>query len=169
MTRQIEVDIRLLSEQLGALLAERGLVVGTAESCTGGWVAQSITAVPGSSDWFHSGFVTYSNQSKVEQLGIDPDLINQHGAVSKVVVENMVNGLLDRTTANCAIATSGIAGPSGGTTDKPVGTVWISVGDKAKGPMTRKFLFAGDREGVRYQSVLESFRLLERFLTQSKL
>jgi nicotinamide-nucleotide amidase len=113
--------------------------------------------------------VTYSNQSKVEQLGLDPDLINQHGAVSKVVVENMVNGLLDRTTANCAIATSGIAGPSGGTTDKPVGTVWISVGDKVKGPMTRKFLFAGDREGVRYQSVLESFRLLERFLTQSKL
>jgi nicotinamide-nucleotide amidase len=81
----------------------------------------------------------------------------------------MVNGLLDRTTANCAIATSGIAGPSGGTTDKPVGTVWISVGDKAKGLMTRKFLFAGDREGVRFQSVLESFRLLEFFLTQSKL
>ena len=100
MTFQIEVDIRLMSEHLGALLAERGLVVGTAESCTGGWIAQSITAVPGSSAWFHSGFVTYSNQSKVEQLGLDPDLINQYGAVSKIVVENMVTGLVDKTTAD---------------------------------------------------------------------
>ncbi len=169
MTFQIEVDIHLMSEQLGALLAERGLVVGTAESCTGGWIAQAITAVPGSSAWFHSGFVTYSNQSKVEQLGLDPDLINQHGAVSKIVVENMVTGLIDKTTADCAIATSGIAGPSGGTIDKPVGTVWISVGDKAKGLMTREFLFTGDREEVRFQSVLESFRLLEFLLTRSEL
>ena len=168
MTSHFEADIRLISKRLGDLLMDRDLVVGTAESCTGGWVAQSITAVPGSSAWFHSGFVTYSNRSKIDQLGVDPVSIDRFGAVSEIVVENMVNGVLGKTTADCAIATSGVAGPGGGTADKPVGTVWVAVGDKVKGLRTKEFLFAGDREKVRLQSVVESLRLLELFLTYDK-
>ena len=168
MASYVEIDIHLISKRVGALLMERGLIVGTAESCTGGWVAQAITAVPGSSAWFHSGFVTYSNQSKIDQLGVDSDSVDQFGAVSEIVVESMVNGVLAKTTSDCAIATSGVAGPGGGTIDKPVGTVWISVGDVIKGLTTKKFLFTGGREEVRLRSVAESLRLLEAFLTHDK-
>ncbi|MDA1331356.1 MAG: nicotinamide-nucleotide amidohydrolase family protein [Proteobacteria bacterium] len=166
MSSYLKSDIYQISQRLGLILKENALIVGTAESCTGGWVAQALTMVPGSSSWFDVGFVTYSNQSKVQQLGVDPKLIDQYGAVSDVVVEKMLFGVLNRTGANCAIATSGVAGPEGGTEDKPVGTVWIGVGSKLKGLMTRRFLFEGDRNSVRQKSVIESLSLMEQFLAQ---
>ena len=166
MSAYLKSDIYQLSQRLGLMLKENGLIVGTAESCTGGWIAQAVTMVPGSSSWFDAGFVTYSNQSKVQQLGVDPNLIDQYGAVSDVVVEKMLIGVLNRTRANCSIAISGVAGPDGGTEDKPVGTVWIGVGHEVKGLITRRFLFEGDRNSVRQQSVIESLSLMEHFLSQ---
>ena len=167
MSIYLKSDVYQLSQRLGLILKENRLIVGTAESCTGGWIAQAVTMVPGSSSWFDAGFVTYSNNSKVQQLGVDPKLIDQYGAVSDVVVEKMLIGVLNRTGANCSIATSGVAGPDGGTEDKPVGTVWIGVGHEFKGLMTRRYLFEGDRNSVRQQTVIEGLNLMGHFLSQN--
>ena len=167
MSTYLKSDVYQLSQRLGLILKENRLIVGTAESCTGGWIAQAVTMVPGSSSWFDAGFVTYSNKSKVQQLGVDPQLIDQYGAVSDVVVEKMLIGVLNRTGANCSIATSGVAGPDGGTEDKPVGTVWIGVGHEFKGLMTRRYLFEGDRNSVRQQTVIEGLNLMGHFLSQN--
>ena len=167
MSTYLKSDVYQLSQRLGLILKENRLIVGTAESCTGGWIAQAVTMVPGSSSWFDTGFVTYSNNSKVQQLGVDPKLIDQYGAVSDVVVEKMLIGVLNRTGANCSIATSGVAGPDGGTEDKPVGTVWIGVGHEFKGLMTRRYLFEGDRNSVRQQTVIEGLNLMGHFLSQN--
>ena len=167
MSTYLKSDVYQLSQRLGLILKENRLIVGTAESCTGGWIAQAVTMVPGSSSWFDAGFVTYSNNSKVQQLGVDPKLIDQYGAVSDVVVEKMLIGVLNRTGANCSIATSGVAGPDGGTEDKPVGTVWIGVGHEFKGLMTRRYLFEGDRNSVRLQTVIEGLNLMGHFLSQN--
>lgn len=167
MSTYLKSDVYQLSQRLGLILKENRLIVGTAESCTGGWIAQAVTMVPGSSSWFDAGFVTYSNKSKVQQLGVDPKLIDQYGAVSDVVVEKMLIGVLNRTGANCSIATSGVAGPDGGTEDKPVGTVWIGVGHEFKGLMTRRYLFEGDRNSVRQQTVIEGLNLMGHFLSQN--
>ena len=167
MSIYLKSDVYQLSQRLGLILKENRLIVGTAESCTGGWIAQAVTMVPGSSSWFDAGFVTYSNNSKVQQLGVDPKLIDQYGAVSDVVVEKMLIGVLNRTGANCSIATSGVAGPDGGTEDKPVGTVWIGVGHEFKGLMTRRYLFEGDRNSVRLQTVIEGLNLMGHFLSQN--
>jgi|TARA_B110000483_G_scaffold93156_1_gene114777 nicotinamide-nucleotide amidase len=167
MSTYLKSDVYQLSQRLGLILKENRLIVGTAESCTGGWIAQAVTMVPGSSSWFDAGFVTYSNNSKVQQLGVDPKLIDQYGAVSDVVVEKMLIGVLNRTGANCSIATSGVAGPDGGTEDKPVGTVWIGVGHEFKGLMTRRYLFEGDRNSVRQQTVIEGLNLMGHFLSQN--
>ena len=167
MSTYLKSDVYQLSQRLGLILKENRLIVGTAESCTGGWIAQAVTMVPGSSSWFDAGFVTYSNKSKVQQLGVDPKLIDQYGAVSDVVVEKMLIGVLNRTEANCSIATSGVAGPDGGTEDKPVGTVWIGVGHEFKGLMTRRYLFEGDRNSVRQQTVIEGLNLMGHFLSQN--
>jgi nicotinamide-nucleotide amidase len=112
------------------LLRERGATVTTAESCTGGLLASLLTRVPGSSNGFHAGFVTYSNAIKQSVLGVRADTLAQHGAVSEAVVREMAHGALERTGAQYAIAVSGIAGPDGGTAEKPVGTVWLAWGDR---------------------------------------
>ncbi len=141
---------------LSALAQEatrRGLIIATAESCTGGWIAKSITDLPGSSAWFDCGFVTYSNHAKQTMLGVSDELISKHGAVSREVVESMCQGALKHSKANWSIAVSGVAGPDGGTPDKPVGTVWIAWQKKSGVPTAKLYYFQGDRDLVRRQTV----------------
>lgn len=136
-------------------LIHQGLMCATAESCTGGWIAQVLTSVPGSSDWFECGFVTYSNRSKCDLLGIDASLITRHGAVSEEVARAMARGAVTRSTAQVAIAVTGIAGPDGGTPSKPVGTValaWMLPG--ADGLYSETNRYDGGREAVRWASVV---------------
>ena len=144
-----------LVKQLTDKLLAKKLIMSTAESCTGGWIAQSLTALAGSSNWFDSGFVTYSNEAKQRLLNVPAALFDfaGPGAVSEATVLAMTQGALDNSRANVAVAVSGIAGPDGGTLDKPVGTVWIAWQweDKA---LARCFRFSGDREAVRLATVV---------------
>jgi nicotinamide-nucleotide amidase len=148
-------DMRLyeLAAEVGAALKARGLTLATAESCTGGWIGEAVTAVPGSSDWYERGFVTYTNVAKREMLGVAADLLEKFGAVSEETVKAMVAGALANSHAQIAVAVSGIAGPAGGTPAKPVGTVCIAWGKSAGVPVAETRHFAGDREAVRRQSV----------------
>ena len=128
-------------------------MIATAESCTGGWVAQELTALAGSSAWFDRGFVTYSNEAKQEMLGVRAQTLKEHGAVSEQTAIEMAQGALERSRASVALAITGIAGPAGGTPAKPVGTVcfaWATKGRPARAETKR---FSGDREAVRRQSV----------------
>jgi nicotinamide-nucleotide amidase len=156
-----------LAERVGRTLEQRGLMVATAESCTGGWVAEAITMVPGSSAWFERGFVTYTYISKREMLGVRAETLEQHGAVSEPVVQQMVLGALERSHAQVALAVSGTAGPSGGTPQKPVGTVCIAWGSKNLEPRSETLHFAGDREAVRRQSVIHALTVLLDMLEES--
>jgi nicotinamide-nucleotide amidase len=144
-----------LASELVAALSTRGLTVATAESCTGGWIAKTLTDVPGSSAVFGYGFVSYSNAAKVDLLGVDAAAIETHGAVSESVVRQMADGALARSGADLAVAVSGIAGPDGGTSAKPVGTVcfaWAGQGQTVTGTE----VFTGDREAVRSRTVLHA-------------
>ena len=116
-----------LSEQLGGLLRSKGLLMGTAESCTGGRIANMVTLVAGSSDYFVGGVVSYSNEVKHNVLGVSEDSLRLHGAVSREVVEQMAQGAIRTVGCDCSVATSGVAGPGGGSPEKPVGTVWIAA------------------------------------------
>ena len=142
-----------LAEEVGAALKSRRLMLATAESCTGGWIAEAITMVPGSSDWFERGFVTYTYISKREMLGVREATLDKHGAVSEDIVREMVAGALARSRAQVAVAVSGVAGPAGGTPDKPVGFVCFAWGMKDGKPRSESKRFSGDREVVRRQSV----------------
>lgn len=148
-----EHHIFQLSEQVGERLKSRGAHMTCAESCTGGWVAKAITDVPGSSAWFDHGFVTYSNRAKEVLVGVKAETLAQHGAVSGEVVEDMAAGALDKAGADYAIAISGIAGPDGGTADKPVGTVWFGFASRHENGFVRRMQFDGDRDRVRQQAV----------------
>jgi nicotinamide-nucleotide amidase len=141
-----------LAAALGRTLVARGMRLAVAESCTGGWIAKVVTDIPGSSDWFEAGYVTYSNAAKVRMLGVSEDVLETHGAVSEAVVREMAAGARRGAGAGAAIAVSGVAGPGGGTVDKPVGLVWLawSLADRV---WTRRVDLAGDREAVRRQSV----------------
>lgn len=141
------------ARRLGQSLQDKGLMVATAESCTGGWIAKVLTDVEGSSAWFDCGLVVYSYEAKQALLGVQPQTLEQAGAVSREAVLEMVNGALIRSGAGMAVAVTGIAGPGGGSEDKPVGTVWI--GWKRRGGYARAevFHFSGDRESVRSQTV----------------
>ena len=147
------------AETLGTYLLARGWRFATAESCTGGWIAQVATAVPGSSEWFESGCVTYSDRSKIAFLGVDPILIGKYGAVSGEVAEAMSKGAKTVCKADCAIAVTGIAGPSGGTAVKPVGTVYFGLAGYSHTKVEKK-VFRGNRTSVRAQTVLHAFSLL---------
>ena len=138
---------------VGAALKRRGLMLATAESCTGGWIAEAVTMVPGSSEWFERGFVTYTYISKREMLGVKSRTLARHGAVAEEVVREMVEGALARSHAQVAVAVSGVAGPSGGTPEKPVGTVCFAWGREHRRPRGETKQFQGDREAVRRQSV----------------
>jgi len=151
-----------LAAELGRRLADRGLKLVTAESCTGGWISKVVTDIPGSSGWLDRGFVTYSNASKQELLGVAAETLASAGAVSAEAVAEMAQGALANSRADLAVAVSGIAGPGGGSEEKPVGTVFFAWMRRGEGPITQRVQFAGEREEVRHQSVrLALERLLE--------
>lgn len=149
-----------LAQRAGAALVRRGWMMATAESCTGGWIAEAITAVPGSSAWFDRGFVTYTYASKREMLGVRIETLEHHGAVSLPVVQEMVEGALAASDASIAVAVSGTAGPGGGTADKPVGTVCVAWGVRGRAAHSERLHFEGDREAVRRQSVIHALTVL---------
>ncbi|NGP52135.1 CinA family protein [Thioalkalivibrio sp. XN8] len=151
-------DSRLLklAREVGVWLVAHDERLVTAESCTAGWVAKAITDVPGSSEWFLAGIASYADVAKTALLGVPADLIRAEGAVSEAVVQAMVRGALERTGANRAVAVSGIAGPAGGTKEKPVGTVWFAWArrtDEDVRVKTRLEHYQGDRDGIRRQAV----------------
>lgn len=145
-------ELETLAATLGSHLLERGEWLATAESCTGGWVAQAITAIAGSSTWFDRGFVTYSNGAKAEMLGVPEVTLERHGAVSEHTARAMARGVLDHSSAQWSVAITGIAGPSGGSAEKPVGTVCFAWAQRDGGCEAQTCHFAGDRETVRAQS-----------------
>ena len=143
-------------DRLADRLLGRGLWLATAESCTGGWIAKVLTDAPGSSGWFDRGLVTYSNRAKQELLGVPGPLLDDHGAVSGPVVAAMARGLRECAGVDVTVAVSGVAGPTGGTAEKPVGTVWFAWDDGAS--RTECLRFDGDREAVRRQAVVRALR-----------
>lgn len=154
-----------LARALGEALKSRGWMLATAESCTGGGIAAAVTDVAGSSQWFERGFVTYSNEAKHDMLGVSADLVEQHGAVSREVAEAMAEGVLARSTADIAVAVTGIAGPEGGSADKPVGTVWFGWAVREAGETTATCRqFNGDRAAVRAASVRHALEELQRMV-----
>ncbi len=156
-------ELEALAARLGEALMARGWMLATAESCTGGWAAQAITAIAGSSAWFDRGFVTYSNAAKQDMLGVRKETLERHGAVSEATVSEMAAGALTRSRAQAAFAISGIAGPTGGTPDRPVGTVclaWALAGRPVQSGVRH---FDGDRQAIRAQSVRAALQgLLDR-------
>lgn len=142
-----------LAQELGGLLARRSERLVSAESCTGGWIAKAVTDVAGSSAWFERGFVTYSNEAKQALVGVAPATLTAYGAVSAQTVAEMAAGALAASRANWAVAVSGVAGPGGGSDEKPVGTVWLGWAHRGGEPETTHHLFTGDRREVRARSV----------------
>ncbi len=156
-----------LSESLGQALKRQQATVTAAESCTGGWVAKTLTDVPGSSAWFERGFVTYSNQAKSEMIGVAPATLEAHGAVSQQVVTEMAQGACKAANASYAVAISGIAGPDGGTAEKPVGTVWFGFASATGVLETRRECFTGGRESVRRQATVYALQTLGQLFLQN--
>jgi len=155
--------LKPLAGRIGARMKERKLKLATAESCTGGWIAQALTSVAGSSEWFERGFVTYSNEAKRELLGVRPHTLSRHGAVSRETAKEMAAGALARSRAQVAVAVTGVAGPGGGTKAKPVGTVCFAWSRKRGAVESVTRHFQGGRERVRLQSVVFALKgLLER-------
>jgi nicotinamide-nucleotide amidase len=152
-----------LSRRLGEACTATRVMVATAESCTGGGVAEAITRTAGSSAWFDRGFVTYSNEAKVDLLGVKQETIGSHGAVSEAVAREMAVGALHQSNADVAVAVTGVAGPGGGTAAKPVGLVWFAWASLEGGVEARFEIFAGDRAAIREQAVLAALRGLVTF------
>lgn len=142
-----------LASKLGKLLLERKFKLALAESCTGGWIAQCVTDIPGSSQWFDRGFVTYSNEAKVEMLGVNEQTLQTYGAVSMETAKEMATGALLRSRADIALAVTGIAGPDGGTPDKPVGLVYLSWQIRGQECRATEQRLTGSRLDIRFQSV----------------
>jgi nicotinamide-nucleotide amidase len=155
-----------LAQKVGETLMQRGLKLATAESCTGGWVSQAVTAVPGSSDWFDCGFVSYSNTAKQKMLGVDLSVLEKSGAVSEPVVAQMAEGALRNSDADIAVAISGLAGPGGGSEDKPVGTVWFAWAIEGHPTVTCLSFFNGDRDEIRLQAVEQALEGVLAYLPQ---
>ena len=145
-----------VASRLGAALKAAGVMLAAAESCTGGWVAQVVTSVSGSSEWFDRGFVTYSNEAKQEMLGVAETTLAQFGAVSEETAREMAAGALGGSHAGIAVAITGVAGPTGGTAAKPVGMVCFAWATRSGGVESETCRFAGDRESVRRQSVVHA-------------
>lgn len=161
MTRLTDASLLRDSRRLGRALVARAATITTAESCTGGWIAKVLTDVPGSSAWFQTGYVSYANRAKTDLLGVPVALLQRHGAVSAPVVERMARGALRAAKADVAIAVSGVAGPGGGTAEKPVGTVWFGIARREGRRVSVDTFcchFKGDREAVRRQTVARALR-----------
>jgi nicotinamide-nucleotide amidase len=148
-----DAALNALAQQVATAALEKRVMVATAESCTGGWISKALTDLAGSSAWFEAGVVTYSYSAKEALLGVNPRTLERTGAVSEETVLEMVSGALARYGAGVAVAVTGIAGPSGGTADKPVGTVWIGWKRRGGYAHATVYHFAGDREAVRRQTV----------------
>ena len=153
-------QLEQLAMQLSASLLERNERLATAESCTGGWVAMVLTSLAGSSQWFERGFVTYSNEAKIELLGVRPQTLHLHGAVSEPVVIEMLQGTLHHSHADWALTISGIAGPTGGSPDKPVGTICFAWGKKNAIVHTQTKRWLGSRQQVRAHAVEHALQQL---------
>ena len=159
-----DAELGALAQATGErLLAARHMLV-TAESCTGGWIAKAVTDIAGSSAWFDCGMAVYSYEAKQAMLGVNPHTLEIHGAVSRETVVERVSGALVHSGATIAVAVTGIAGPGGGTEDKPVGTVWVAWKRRGGYPHAEVFHFEGDRDAVRRQTVAAALRGLERQL-----
>jgi len=159
-----DAKLDALAAAIGSRLKARGLMLAAAESCTGGWVAQVVTSISGSSDWFDRGFVTYSNAAKREMLGVAADILERFGAVSEETARAMAAGGLARSGADVTLAVTGVAGPTGGTPAKPVGTVCFAWARRDGPTRSTTLHLAGDREQVRRQSVVAALEGLLREL-----
>ncbi|ORM73452.1 hypothetical protein HA48_09615 [Pantoea wallisii] len=155
-----DAQLQALSSRIGEVLKQHQATVTAAESCTGGWIAKVFTDISGSSAWFERGFVTYSNEAKQQMVGVLAATLAQHGAVSEQTVREMAAGACKAAHAQFGIAVSGVAGPDGGTDEKPVGTVWFAIAGPHEKVVTQCQVFAGDREAVRRQSVGFALQLL---------
>ena len=153
-----------LVEQLSELLIKRDWMMATVESCTGGMISESITRVPGSSVWFERGFITYSNDAKQELVGVSSESLRDHGAVSSAVAREMAAGGIQSSRADLAVSVTGVAGPDGGSEEKPVGTVWIAWADRNGKVIDQGYLFSGDRQQVRLASAQSAFAGAIEFL-----
>ena len=157
--------LHTLAEQIAVEFLRRGATLVTAESCSGGWIAKTLTDIAGSSAWFECGVVAYSYEAKEALLGVRPETLEEHGAVSRETAIEMVSGALARYGASMAVSVTGIAGPGGGTADKPVGTVWIGWKRRGGYAQAELFHFDGDREAVRRQTVAAALRGIRKILT----
>lgn len=161
-----DAELSALAAQVATDLQQHKLMLVTAESCTGGWIAKTLTDQPGSSAWFDAGVVVYSYEAKEALLGVNPRTLEHTGAVSEETVLEMVSGAMARYGAGVAVAVTGIAGPSGGTPDKPVGTVWIGWKRRGGYAHAQLFHFGGDREAIRRQSVAAALNGVRKALTE---
>jgi nicotinamide-nucleotide amidase len=164
-TPATDAALHTLAGQIAVEFSRRGATLVTAESCSGGWIAKTLTDIAGSSSWFECGVVAYSYEAKEALLGVRPETLEEHGAVSRETAIEMVSGALARYGATVAVAVTGIAGPSGGTADKPVGTVWISWKRRGAYAQAELFHFDGDREAVRRQTVAAALAGVRKILT----
>lgn len=158
------MDLETLAREVGHVLKKHELMLATAESCTGGWAAQLVTSVAGSSEWFDRGFVVYTNVSKREMLGVKTTTLSRFGAVSEQTAREMAEGAIAYSHAQVALAITGIAGPSGGTPEKPVGLVCMAWAGKKRETKSAKYNFTGDREAVQRQSVMSALQGLIDFI-----
>lgn len=172
----IPTDMQLLAQAQAVARAfkQHNKILTTAESCTGGWIAKLITDIVGSSSWFDRGFVTYTNQSKQDMLGVPQEIITEHGAVSEQTVRAMASGALQKSNADFSVSVSGIAGPGGGTVYKPVGTVWVAWGKKSQDEKSSGIsvdsehcLFEGDRDEIRRQAVSHALEGVLKTINES--
>lgn len=163
--RPTDADLIALAAEVGQTLEHAGLMLATAESCTGGWVGQAVTSVSGSATWFERGFVTYSEAAKCEMLGVAAQVLERHGAVSEPTARAMAEGALARSRAQVSIAVTGIAGPMGGSELKPVGTVWFAWAAQGRPTHAMRHRLDGDRTAIRRQSVAIALRGLLELLT----
>jgi nicotinamide-nucleotide amidase len=158
----VTTDLAAAAADVLDRLRARRMMAATAESCTGGLIVAALTAIAGSSDVVDRGFVTYSNAAKTEMLGVDLALIGLHGAVSAPVAAAMAEGALQRSQASLTVAVTGVAGPGGGTPDKPVGTVWFGLASRGGAVLTEVKVFLGSRDDVRMATVLHALHMLKR-------
>jgi nicotinamide-nucleotide amidase len=165
MSTPSDAELQHLTEHLGEVLRAHHQTLVTAESCTGGWIAKLVTDVPGSSEWFDCGMAAYSYEAKQAMLGVRPETLMDHGAVSEETCVEMVSGALVHSGATIAVAVTGIAGPTGGMPDKPVGTVWIGWKRRGGYPHAEVFHFQGNRDAVRRQTVATAMNGLLKSLT----
>lgn len=174
MSIPTDIELLALAQKIARAFKEHSKYLVTAESCTGGWVAKLMTDIVGSSNWFERGFVTYTNESKQEMLDVPAAVIEEQGAVSEATVLAMAQGALEKSHADYSVAVSGIAGPGGGTTYKPVGTVWFAWGQRQTGQDASKkihlhsehCLFTGDRDEIRRQAVQHVLEELLRLINE---